>query len=219
MARKMNDVSGQKFNFLTAIKIVGKKNKANLWECLCDCGNVTYAISTQLIKGYKTSCGCKRKMSRGARPDVAQRNKDQAKHSMSGGYTYQSWKCMKSRCYDKNHKDYPSWGGRGITVCDSWRESFIDFYKDMGERPRGHTIDRINNEGNYEPKNCRWALAKMQSNNTRKNYYIEYMGRTQTAKQWAEELGNVEYKTILYRLRTGWDTHAALTTPSTIRRK
>jgi len=126
---------------------------------------------------------------------------------------------MISRCYNKKNKDYQKWGGRGIIVCDEWRNSFIEFFKYMGERPKDHTIDRIDNNGNYEPGNCRWAKAKTQSNNTRKNYYIEYMGKIQTAKQWAEELGNVEYKTILYRLRTGWDTHAALTTPSTIKRK
>ena len=126
---------------------------------------------------------------------------------------------MKSRCYDENDKDYPKWGGRGIKVCKAWTDSFAEFYKDMGERPYGHTIDRINNEGDYEPGNCRWALPKTQSNNTRKNYYVEYQGKVQTAKQWAEELGIVEYKTLLYRLRTGWDTKAAMTTPSTIKRK
>ena len=213
------DVSGQKFDMLTAVKVVGKLRKANLWLCMCDCGSETTAIVTQLRNGYKTSCGCKKTMQRGPRPDVAKRNKENAKHAMSGNYTYSSWKAMKSRCYDKNDKDYPRWGGRGVTVCEAWRDSFVEFYKDMGERPQGHSIDRIDNDGNYEPGNCRWAIPKTQSNNTRQNYYIEYMGRTQTAKQWAEELNKVEYKTILYRLRTGWDTHEALTTPSTIKRK
>jgi len=213
------DITGQKFNMLTAVKIVGKRDKANLWLCLCDCGKETHAIVTQLTRGTKTSCGCKRKQPRGPRPDLAQRNKEMAKHSMSSSYTYSSWRSMISRCYNKKNKDYQKWGGRGIIVCDEWRNSFIEFFKYMGERPKDHTIDRIDNNGNYEPGNCRWAKAKTQSNNTRKNYYIEYMGKIQTAKQWAEELGNVEYKTILYRLRTGWDTHAALTTPSTIKRK
>ena len=219
MPNTSKDVTGQKFNMLTAIKIVGKRQKANLWLCLCECGQETHAIVSQLTRGDRTSCGCKRKHSRGPRPDLSQRNKDRATHSMTGNYTYSSWKAMKARCFDKKDKDYPRWGGRGITVCDEWRNSFVEFYKDMGERPKSHSIDRINNDGNYEPGNCRWAIQKTQSNNTRKNYYIEYMGRTQTAKQWAEELNKVEYKTILYRLRTGWDTHAALTTPSTIKRK
>lgn len=213
------DVTGQKFSRLTAIKIVGKRKKANLWLCVCDCGQETTAIVTQLKRGDKTSCGCKRKEPKGPRPDVAKRNKESAKHSMSGSYTYSSWQSMKSRCYDENDKDYPKWGGRGIKVCKAWTDSFAEFYKDMGERPYGHTIDRINNEGDYEPGNCRWALPKTQSNNTRKNYYVEYQGKVQTAKQWAEELGIVEYKTLLYRLRTGWDTKAAMTTPSTIKRK
>lgn len=213
------DIAGQKFDLLTAVEIIGKKGKSNLWKCLCVCGNETTAIPSQLRRGDKTSCGCKKKQKRKPRPDLAKLNKQRATHAMSGNYTYSSWQAMKSRCYDKNDKDYPRWGGRGITVCDEWKNSFVQFYKDMGERPSGHTIDRINNEGNYEPENCRWAIAKTQSNNTRKNYFIEYMGRIQTAKQWAEELGNVEYKTILYRLRNGWDTHEALTTPSTIKRK
>lgn len=213
------DVTGRKFSKLTAIRVIGKKKKANLWLCFCECGNETTAIVSQLTRGDKTSCGCKRKESRQPRPDMVQRNKDKAIHSMSGGYTYSSWKSMKARCYDVNDKDYPRWGGRGITVCEAWKTSFVEFFKDMGERPKGHTIDRIDNNGNYEPGNCRWAVQKTQSNNTRKNYYVEYQGRTQTAKQWAEELKLVEYKTILYRLRTGWDTHAAMTTPSTIKRK
>jgi len=213
------NVSGQKFDRLTAIKIAGKRAKANLWLCACDCGNETTATVSQLKRGDKTSCGCKKKEPKGPRPDLAQRNKDRATHAMTGSYTYSSWIAMKSRCFDPKDKDYPRWGGRGIKVCKAWADSFIQFYKDMGERPTGHTIDRINNEGDYEPGNCRWALPKTQSNNTRSNYYIEYQGRTQTAKQWAEEIGIVEYKTLLYRLRTGWDTHAAMTTPSTIKRK
>jgi hypothetical protein len=213
------DVAGKRFDMLVAVEVVGKRQKANLWKCVCDCGNETFAIVSQLTRGDRTSCGCKRKKIRQPRPDLSKRNKERAIHSMSGGYTYSSWQSMKSRCYDKNDKDYPRWGGRGITVCEAWRNSFIEFYKDMGERPEGHTIDRVNNEGNYEPNNCRWAIPKVQSNNTRKNYYVEYMGRTQTVKQWAEELKGTEYKTILYRLRKGWDTHLALTTPSTIKRK
>ena len=213
------NVAGQKFDMLLAVEIIGKRGKANLWKCICDCGSETFAIVSQLTRGDRTSCGCKKKQKKSPRPDLILRNKQNAKHAMSKSHTYKSWKSMKSRCYDKNDKDYPRWGGRGITVCDSWKNSFIEFYKDMGDRTNGHTIDRIDNNGNYELKNCRWAVPKVQSNNTRKNYYIEYMGKTQTAKQWAEELKTVEYKTILYRLRNGWETHAALTTPSTIKRK
>lgn len=213
------DISGQKFNKLTAIKVIGKLRKANLWLCICDCGNEVTAICSQLTRGDKTSCGCKFREKRKPRPDMIQRNKDRAIHAMSNSYTYSTWKSMRARCLDPKDKDYPRWGGRGIKVCKAWADSFVEFYKDMGERPKGHTIDRINNEGDYEPGNCRWAVQKTQSNNTRANYYVEYQGRTQTAKQWAEELGIVEYKTLLYRLRTGWDTHAAMTTPSTIRRK
>jgi len=220
MPAKAIDVSGKKFDRLTAVKIIGKLRKANLWLCVCDCGNETQAVVSQLTRGDKTSCGCKKKEKRDwKRPDLAQRNKDNAKHAMSGGYTYSSWIAMKARCHDPKDKDYPRWGGRGIVVCEAWRNSFVEFYKDMGERPKDHTIDRIDNNGNYEPGNCRWAVQKVQSNNTRKNYYVEYQGKTQTAKQWAEELGIVEYKTMLYRLRSGWDVHLAMTTPSTIRRK
>lgn len=220
MPAQAKDIAGQKFDKLTAVKIVGKLRKANLWLCVCDCGCETTAIASQLLRGDKTSCGCKRRGPKGKkRPDLSARNKDRATHAMSGSYTYQSWKSMKKRCYDTKDKDYPNWGGRGIVICDAWRDSFAQFFKDMGERPYGHTIDRIDNSGNYEPKNCRWAIPKTQSNNTRQNYYVEYLGKVQTAKQWAEELKIVEYKTLLYRLRTGWDTHEAMTTPSTIRRK
>lgn len=115
---------------------------------------------------------------------------------------------MKQRCLNKNREGYKKWGGRGITVCKRWMK-FENFYKDMGERPEGMTIDRIDNSKGYHKSNCKWATPKEQSNNTRKNVFITYNGKTQTIAQWSEELG-ISYHTIYARLRKGWEIERVL---------
>ena len=219
MPRKSIDVSGMRFSMLVAKHIVGKRGGTNLWLCQCDCGNETTAIATSLRRGEKKSCGCKKRMARKPRPDLSEANKKRATHAMTNSSTYSSWKSMKARCLNPTDKDYENYGGRGIRVCDRWLKSFIDFHADMGDRPKGKTIDRINNDGDYEPNNCKWSTPKEQGNNKRKNYYIEYLGQVKTAKQWAKDIGVVDYKTALYRLRSGWGVEASFTTPSTIKRK
>lgn len=106
---------------------------------------------------------------------------------------------MISRCYNNKNKSYADYGGRGITVCDRWRNSFPDFIKDMGKKPTGLSIDRIENNGNYEPGNCRWANSFNQANNTRKNVYLTYKGETRTVNQWARHL-NLANSTLRNRL-------------------
>jgi hypothetical protein len=214
----MKDVSGYRSGKLTAIRVVGKRGKSNLWECACDCGTMTTAIATQITSKTKTSCGCAKKDVRKPRPDLVLKNKSRATHGMTSTRTFSSWSAMKYRCENKGSKDYANYGGRGISVYQEWSRSFLAFYEYMGERPAGMSLDRIDPNGNYEPGNVRWATDKVQSNNKRLNRYIEFKGVTMTVTEWAREVG-IESKTLLYRVKNGWDIEVALTTPSTIKRK
>ncbi len=126
--------------------------------------------------------------------------------------TYHSWTAMKSRCFCLNAFGYERYGGRGITVCEKWMR-FEGFLDDMGERPEGTSLDRIDNNGNYEPDNCRWATAKQQQRNTQKNVRLTFNGKTRCLKEWAEIVG-INHHTIRSRIRkSGWSTEKALTTP------
>lgn len=111
------------------------------------------------------------------------------KHGMTHTPTYRSWRAMKDRCTKLDHKDYPRWGARGIKVCDRWLYSFENFYKDMGDRPKGKSLDRINNEGNYEPSNCRWATPMEQSNNTTQNHNLIRDGVIMSVSKWSRTMG------------------------------
>ena len=129
------------------------------------------------------------------------------------GYT--SWQAMNQRCYNKNQKAYKNYGGRGIRVCDRWRgkTGFLNFIADMGERPTSvHTLDRIDNNGNYEASNCRWATRAEQNRNKRDNKLLTYGGVTKTVSEWGESLGS-DVNLVNSRLRYGWDVDRALTTP------
>ncbi|MDE4297182.1 hypothetical protein PXK56_18520 [Phaeobacter gallaeciensis] len=129
---------------------------------------------------------------------------------MTNTKAYQAWNSMKQRCMNAKSKDYPRYGGRGIKICDRWL-SFENFLADMGEKPRDMTLDRIDNDGDYEPGNCRWASARTQSNNRRSNHCLTYEGKTQTLSEWSRETG-IEKATLLNRIKNGWDTKAVLTT-------
>lgn len=141
-------------------------------------------------------------MARSKRPDLAQRNRDNATHGMSNSSAYKVWRKMKKRCSNPADKDYEKYGGRGIFVCERWQK-FENFLEDMGDRPEGLQLDRINNDGPYTLENCRWTTAQENSNNRRSSKFVTHKGRTLTAAQWAREL-NIGPKTFLYRLKSGW---------------
>jgi len=124
--------------------------------------------------------------------------------------TWSTWYDMIKRCYNPKYKRYFAYGGRGISVCKEWRESYDNFFKDMGDKPDGYTIERINNDGNYEPSNCKWATPKEQAQNRRPNRNIMFNGKTQNISQWCQELG-ISHSALAKRLRT-WDLATALTT-------
>lgn len=149
-SRGASDLVGASFDgFMVVEKIAGGKNSR--WKCICDCGKEFSALRTCISSGKTKSCGCK----------------SQKKHFMQDSPEYRSWTHMKWRCLNENSTQYKYYGGRGITVCESWRSSFQSFYADMGPRPEGTSLDRIDPDGNYEPSNCRWADAGTQSRNRR----------------------------------------------------
>lgn len=133
-------------------------------------------------------------------------------HGMYGTPAYNSWISMKKRCYYKNHVGFKHWGGRGIQVCDEWRNSFENFYRDMGDRPEGCSLDRIDNDGDYYKENCRWASETEQKNNRRNNHRFLYEGVEYTAPQLSSKFG-IRADVILYRISAGWELADALTRP------
>jgi hypothetical protein len=173
---------GQTFGRLTVLELAGiGNNNKHLVRCLCSCGTEKIAKAANLRYGYTTSCGCKHDEG------------NHRTHGMSkiGSRTYSVWKAMNQRCENPNLPDYHLWGGRGITVCERWRNSFEAFLADMGECPSGkHSIDRYpNKDGNYEPGNCRWATAKEQAQNTRRNRIATIGNETLCISEWARRLG------------------------------
>lgn len=147
------DLVGQRFGRLTAVEVTHVKGGQCYWLCRCDCGAATITRSEFLRTGYTQSCGC-------LRIDRI------TAHGRRGSRSYSSWSNMKQRCLNPRNAKYSAYGGRGITICDRWLR-FENFYADMGERPPGHTLDRADNSGNYEPGNCRWATPGQQAINTR----------------------------------------------------
>lgn len=143
-------------------------NGGSYWKCLCDCGKIKMVDGNSLRRGLSKSCGCLHK------EIISKMGKDRIRHGRSnkGDLTYTSWQHMKRRVLNKNSPDFPNWGGRGIKVCERWIK-FENFLEDMGERPEGMTLDRIDNDGNYEPSNCKWSTRKEQNRNKRniKGYY------------------------------------------------
>lgn len=198
------NLTDRKFNRLTVIRDC---EKTGYWLCQCECGNIKEIRGSHLSAGLIQSCGCFRNEQSSVRTHIL--HKANTKTGLSGSPTYNTWCGMKSRCSNPNTKHFAEYGGRGIKVCDRWLESFENFLADMGECPKGLTIERINNNGSYEKSNCRWATRKEQQNNTRQNQNITYYGMTKTATEWGEFLG-IKAKIIHARLSYGWPINKVL---------
>lgn len=193
---------GEKFGRLTVADVGKHNSKRGSYHmiCQCDCGKTIEVREDCLTTGNTASCGCLHKES------------IHKTHGMHKSRTYRIWAGMKQRC-SRNYKGKKShlYAGKGIKFCDRWM-SFENFLADMGEAPKGLTIDRINSDGNYEPQNCRWATSKTQGNNTSANKIITYKGETKTLSLWADEL-SIKANTLNYRLIRGWSVERAFNTP------
>lgn len=213
MGRKAKNLTGQRFGRITIIKrvedyISPKGNHKSMWLGRCDCGNETIVDPVKLKRSHTQSCGCLKNEK--ARERLT-------KHGMSRTRIHQEWLEIKQRCLNSNCKDYKDYGERGISICDRWRNSFEAFYEDVSNLPHfgeeGYTLNRIDNNGNYEPQNIEWANNIAQQNNKRNNHLITYNGKTQTIAQWAREL-NIPYSRLCQRInKSGWSIEKALTSP------
>lgn len=136
-------------------------------------------------------------------------------HAVNGAPTpeYKAWASMKQRCLNLSAVDYPKYGGRGIKICERWLASFSNFLEDMGPRPLRHSLDRVNNDGDYEPSNCRWSTHREQNANSRNCRYLEFNGERRLLGHWATELGISDYR-LSWRLAHGWTVERTLTTPT-----
>ena len=176
---------GDRVSMLTLKAPAGRtKDYKRLWLCACDCGRQKIIRERSLLNGDTRSCGCL-KIGR-------------ITHGKSNTLIYFTWHNMLTRCFDKNTKDYDNYGGRGITVCERWR-TFENFYKDMGNAPSEMTLDRQDNDGNYEPNNCRWVSRKVQNRNRRNRLTVTYLDETKPLQDWAVDLG-IKYSTLRARL-------------------
>lgn len=190
-----NDIVGQQFGKLIVLNYSGisGKYKQKYYLCKCECGKEKIIAKPNLIYSRTKSCGCYSQKNL----FTSERTK---KHGQSRTKTYSIWAGLKRRCSEKaTGKTKKLYFDKGIRVCERWQK-FENFLDDMGERPQGKTIDRIDGNGHYEPSNCRWATPKEQGNNTSANNLVEYNGKRQTISQWADELG-IKANTLTYRLR------------------
>jgi hypothetical protein len=212
---------GMRFTRLVVTERAPSAGNQVYWRCLCDCGE-TRLVKTQHLRGGDTkSCGCLKKdrqralsvagvAARKARAKPKPERKH--RHGMSGSRSYKIWSCMRARCENPNHNHYSYYGGRGIAVCEQWK-NFEGFLADMGEAPSGMTIERVDNDRGYEPGNCRWASRADQNRNTRRNRLLTYDGASLTISEWARRIG-INEQTIASRIDdSGWTVADALTRP------
>lgn len=209
----MCNLVGKKFGKLTVLELISKSPRIikgkqlgykYIYRCQCDCGKIVNISKQCLLKGTK-SCGC-------LRVEKAKNNKT---HGLRNTRLYHTWCLMKQRCYNPNSNRYNTYGGKGIKICDEWLHDFKSFYDWalLNDYKDNLTIDRINNNGNYEPNNCHWVDYKTQANNRRTNRKITYKGRTENIIKWAE-LKGLDYSALLWRLNNNWGIEKALNTPS-----
>ena len=206
MSNKQN-VLGMKFGMLTVLRedepyVMPSGQSYPKVMCICDCGKEYSVRIAKLRSGETKSCGCWRSQ---------RMSEANTTHGMRDTRVYQAWLSMRKRTTNQNLKSWKNYGGRGIDVCERWK-TFENFYADMGDPLPGQSIDRIDNDGNYEPSNCRWATPIQQARNRRSSVMIEYNGIIDCAPGWAERTG-ISLNAIRMRIRSNWPIENILTTP------
>lgn len=204
LPKQAKDITGQRYGRLVVLGPVGRAGNHIKWLCLCDCGNTAHALGFNMHTGSTTSCGC-------YRADRVTTADGHTAHPL-----YRIWKAMLQRCNEPTCGGYEHYGARGIRVWEEWSQSFVAFKHFVETLPnyghKGVSIDRINNNGNYEPSNVRWSTRVEQAQNTSRNKYLTYNGKSQCQQSWAKEYG-IHSSTLAGRLQRGWDMERALTAP------
>lgn len=186
---------GDRFGRWVLIKFTEKRTSHNYWLCKCECGTKRNVSIKSLMKGDSSSCGCFREENR---------TNLRKTHGFTNTRTHNVWCQLRSRCGNEQSPKYKNYGGRGIKVCDRWKNSFENFLEDMGKCPSNkYSIDRIDNEKGYNKQNCRWATNTQQQRNTRKNFLIQFEEKTKPLSEWCEIL-NLPYARIYRRLKSGY---------------
>lgn len=199
-ATRLSDITGHVFGLLTAIRPTSRRSGSSVrWICRCACGNEVSRSVSALTSGDTKSCGCRKIIA--ATTHGATKRKQWTPE-------YKVWAGIMQRCLNSNQPAYARYGGRGITVCENWRD-FKAFLADMGPRPDGASIDRIDNGVGYQPDNCRWATSHQQNRNRRDNHRITINGQTKCIAEWAEET-EIPARRIASRLRRGWPPERAV---------
>jgi hypothetical protein len=216
MSAKLIDLTGMTFGSWKVLRYSHvDKNKMHLWWCQCNCDNKTekQVFGNNLRRGTSTNCGCTK---------FINIKEAQTTHGHYCGnkpsLTYRTWSAMKNRCLNPNSLDYPDYGGRGIIVCDRWLNSFENFLADMGERPEGYSIERIDVNGNYEKSNCCYIKMDRQCLNRTNSKRINFRNKIKSLAEWVEILkiegkNTASYGCILQRLNKGWTVEKAFLTP------
>jgi len=198
MGRALVDIAGQRFARSEAVRFLGKAGNFE-WECRCDCGNTFATSGYKLRTGRVKSCGCLLQDAAGSYSIT---------HGLSKFVEYAIWAGIIKRCHGS--QPHAGYSARGISVCPAWRSEFEAFLRDMGPRPSDkHSIDRIDNDGDYEPGNCRWATKTEQARNKRSNRIVCFQGRNMPLSE-AAELAGIKYDVVWDRLNLGWTVDAAL---------
>lgn len=203
------ELAGQRFGRLIVVAKSESRGR-RYWECLCDCGGTTITTTWCLRGGKSQSCGCLQRERTSAAAKIAKTT-----HGRSNTPEFRSWSSMLSRCSNPNATGYERYGGRGIKVCDRWRAGFENFLADMGTKPDGMSLDRINVNGNYEPSNCRWATRLEQANNRRDSVRAVVGGEEMTLTYAMAAAGSLASRSQVYRRISvyGWDSERAVTQP------
>ena len=193
--QRANDLTNTQFGKLTALRPTAERDREYIiWECVCECGARTYVSSCNLVRRRTKSCGCTK-----------------TERYAGAGREYSIWTDMKTRCSNPKNSRFHRYGGRGIRVCERWG-TFENFFSDMGPCPVGMSIDRINNDGPYEPGNCRWSSPKQQARNFSRNRMLTFAGETLCLADWGLRTG-ISSDVIYNRLKWKWPIDKTLTTP------